>query len=248
MAKTFLDRSSGPSHSPGSKKVKRSETFKSSKSSSGTSAGSPTSSGENVGKLKVWRSLTRRHTVDNDVDQISSKTSIKSTTKTTTTKTSTKIGRTNSAKYLSSKSSSKNSVKIQKNNSFSNAASRSLSMKIATSSSTESNISLEPISHLRQDFRRRPELQKNMQRAALARNQSAPSEAQFYVSDSDNKNAKHSSSWRNSLGSTFTVFPKIAQIFQHFEYDEMVKMQHQTNVSLKRRVTFSGSTDLSLVY
>ena len=247
MAKTFLDRSSGPSHSPGSKKVKRSETFKSSKSSSGTSAGSPTSSGENVGKLKVWRSLTRRHTVDNDIEQNSSKTSIKSTTKT-----STKIGRTNSAKYLSSKSlsknSSKSSVKIHKNNSFSNAASRSLSMKIATSSSTESNISLEPISHLRQDFRRRPELQKNMQRAALARNQSAPSEAKFYVSENNNKNAKHASSWRNSLGSTFTVFPKIAQIFQHFEYDEMVKMQHQTNVSLKRRVTFSGSTDLSLVY
>jgi len=91
-----------------------------------------------------------------------------------------------------------------------------------------------------------------MQRAALARNKSSPAEAKFYISDKLDKRGinegKHSSSWRNSLGSTFTVFPKIAQLFQNFEYDEMVKMQHQTNVSLKRRVTFSGSTDVSLVY
>ena len=112
--------------------------------------------------------------------------------------------------------------------------------------STESSINLAPITN--QDHKYRPELQKNMQRVLLTRNKSSPGKLYTTSNCADKYNKASSPSWKRSFSNSFTVFPKISQFFQNFEYDEFMKMQHAANTSLKRRVTFSGSTDVSLVY
>ena len=190
------------------KSIKRSETFKSSKSNTEKLD----ENSENAGKLKSWKNLTRRHTFVE------------------------KTRNTISISPISTKTENYNNDTSSK------------------SCSIESNISLEPINN-NQDHKYRPELQRNMQRQVLlTRNKSSPGKLYTTSSCADKYNRKSSNnnsnspSWKRSFSNSFTVFPKISQFFQNFEYDEFIKMQQTANTSLKRRVTFSGSTDVSLVY